>query len=99
MRSYVRAGREVRTLSRPLTAARAHHRDSHAAHQPKLNGKPFLYSGKDKAFSDKCAKHITKPDQLRGALKGGQPNQDFRPPGVAKRVGGQDVWPSFRVPS
>ena len=96
----MRAGREARTLNSPLTAhPRPPDRDSHAAHQPKLGGKPFLYTGKDKAFSDKCARHISKPDQLRDALKGGMPNQDFRPPGTAKRMGGQDVWPSFRVPS
>ena len=70
--------------------------DSDAAHKPEYEGKPFLYSIKHKKVSDIFAKHITRPPQLRLALKDGKPDPSFKPHGTPKKVGGQDIWPPFR---
>ena len=57
--------------------------------------KPFMYDYHDKDINEIFSKHISKPDELKGALAKGKPQLKFKPQGTPKKVDGQLVWPHF----
>ena len=59
------------------------------------NGKPFINDGTDKAALAIIGKHVSHPDELKGAGTNANPNPKFKPPGKAKQVDGVAKWPHF----